>query len=155
MRRILGVLSIAFLLLAISPSLLVQPGLASPAPQAQKGSGSEALVKEAKSRIQEITLEQFTALKAADDKFMLIDVREDSEWQAGRVPGAVHISRGVLEFQIEAKVPQKDSKVVLYCRSGARAALAADSLQKLGYTKVYSLAGGFAAYQKAGLPTEK
>ena len=154
MRKIPWVLSIAFLLLAISPRLLVQRGLASPAPQAQKG-GYEALVKEAKSRIQEMTLEQFTALKGADDKFTLIDVREDSEWQAGRVPGAIHISRGVLEFQIEAKVPQKDSKVVLYCRSGARSALAADSLQKLGYTKVYSLAGGFSAYQKAGLPTEK
>ena len=155
MRKILWVLFIAFLLLAVSPSLLVQPVLASPAPQAQKGGGSEALVKEAKSRIQEITLEQFTALKGADDKFTLIDVREDSEWQAGRVPGAIHISRGVLEFQIDAKVPQKDSRVVLYCRSGSRSALAADTLQKLGYTKVYSLAGGFAAYQKAGLPTEK
>lgn len=155
MRRILYVLSIAFLLLTISPSLLVQPSLASPAPQAQKGGGSEALVKEAKSRIQEITLEQFTALKAADDKFTLIDVREDSEWQAGRVPGAIHISRGVLEFQIDAMVPQKDSKIVLYCRSGSRSALAADTLQKLGYTKVYSLAGGFSGYQKAGQPTEK
>ena len=155
MRRILYVLSIAFLLLAISLSLLVQPSLASPAPQAQKGGGSEALVKEAKSRIQEITLEQFTALKASHDKFTLIDVREDSEWQAGRVPGAIHISRGVLEFQIDAMVPQKNSKIVLYCRSGSRSALAADTLQKLGYTKVYSLAGGFSGYQKAGQPTEK
>ena len=155
MRRILYVLFIAFLLLAISPGLLTRPGLASPVPQTQKGGGSEALVKEAKSRIQEITLEQFTALKAADDKLTLIDVREDGEWQAGRVPGAIHISRGVLEFQIDAKVPQKDSKIVLYCRSGSRSALAADTLQKMGYTRVYSLAGGFSGYQKAGLPTEK
>lgn len=155
MRRTLWVLSIAFLMLAVSTSLLVQPGLAYPAPQAQKGGGYEALVKEAKSRIREMTLEQFTALKGANDKFTLIDVREDREWQDARVPGAIHISRGVLEFQIEAKVPEKDSKVILYCRSGARSALAADALQKLGYSQVYSLAGGFAAYQKAGLPTEK
>lgn len=114
-----------------------------------------ALVREAKAHIKEISAEEFKALAASNEKYTLIDVREDNEWAAGHATGAVHIGRGVLERDVEAKVPQRDAKVVVYCGGGFRSALAADTLQKMGYTNVASLAGGFMAYQKLGLPVEK
>jgi rhodanese-related sulfurtransferase len=99
--------------------------------------------------------EQLKKVAAAKEKYALIDVREDNEWAAGHAAGAMHISRGVLEKGIETSVPQRNAKIILYCHSGARSALAADTLQKMGYSDVYSLAGGFVAYEKSGLPLEK
>jgi rhodanese-related sulfurtransferase len=89
------------------------------------------------------------------EKLLLIDVREDTEWQAGHAASAIHIGRGTLESGIERAAPDKAQRVVLYCRSGSRSALAADTLQKMGYSNVFSLAGGFTGYQAAGLPSQK
>lgn len=112
------------------------------------------LVKDAKTRIKEINVDQYKE-QSASQKVVLIDVREDNEWSAGHAAGALHLSKGVIERDIESKVPDKDKKIVLYCGGGSRSALAADSLQKMGYTNVFSLDGGFSAYKKADLPTEK
>jgi len=119
------------------------------------GQNYQALVKEAKTRVKEVSVDQLKALQSSGDKFTLVDVREDSEWTAGHAAGALHLSRGVIERDIEGKLPQKDAKLVLYCHSGSRSALAADSLMKMGYSNVFSLAGGITAYQSAGLPVEK
>jgi rhodanese-related sulfurtransferase len=102
-----------------------------------------------------MNVDQLKTAKASGEKFTLIDVREDNEWTAGHATGAVHMSKGVIERDVEAKVPDKKTKLVLYCGSGARSALAADSLMKMGYSNVFSLAGGINAYQAAGLPVEK
>ena len=119
------------------------------------GPGYQTMVKDAKTRVKEMTAEQLKALKASGEKFTLVDVREDSEWSAGHAAAAVHISKGVIERDIETKAPRKDAKLVLYCGGGSRSALAADALMKMGYSNVYSLVGGMGAYQSAGLPTEK
>jgi len=127
-----------------------------PAPQHQApSSGYAALVKDAKTRIKEINVDEYKKLSTSGDKVLLVDVREDSEWTDGHAASAVHMSKGVIEREIESKVPKKDAKVVLYCGGGSRSALAADALQKMGYTNVFSLDGGFTAYKMAGLPTEK
>ena len=118
-------------------------------------SGYATLVKDAKTRIQEIKIDQYKKLSTSGEKFLLVDVREDNEWADGHAASAVHMGKGVIEREIESKVPQKDAKVVLYCGGGSRSALAADALQKMGYTNVFSLDGGFTAYKAAGLPTEK
>jgi rhodanese-related sulfurtransferase len=89
------------------------------------------------------------------DRFELLDVREDSEWQAGRVPGARHLGRGVLERDIERLIPDPSTEIVLYCGGGYRSALAADSLQQMGYTNVWSLAGGWRGWTESGLPTDE
>ncbi len=115
-------------------------------------SGYQALVKDAKTRIKEMDVDQLKALQSSGDKFLLIDVREGNEWTAGHASGAIHLSKGVIERDIESKVPQKDVKMVLYCGGGSRSALAADSLMKMGYSNVFSLAGGIGAYKTAGLP---
>jgi rhodanese-related sulfurtransferase len=114
-----------------------------------------ALVKDAKARIKEISVEDLKKLQATEAKFTLIDVREDNEWTAEHAAGATHIGRGILDRDIETKVPAKDAKLVLYCGGGSRSALAADALTKMGYTDVTSLSGGMRAYKSAGLPTEK
>ena len=118
-------------------------------------SGFTALVNDAKTRIQEMNVDQLKALQASGEKFTLIDVREDNEWGAGHATGAVHLSKGVIEREIEKAAPRKDAKLVLYCGGGSRSALATDSLMKMGYTNAFSLVGGLGAYSKAGLPTEK
>jgi len=118
-------------------------------------SGYQALVKDAKARIKEMDVNQLKTLQASGEKFVLIDVREDSEWNEGHAKGAMHLSRGIIERDIEPKVQQKDAKLILYCHSGSRSALAADSLMKMGYTNVFSLDGGFSAYKSASLPVEK
>jgi rhodanese-related sulfurtransferase len=114
-----------------------------------------ALVKDAKSRIQEIDIAGYQRLRAAGDEHVLIDTREDSEWAAGHAAGAIHLGKGIIERDIEGRVPQKDSKLVLYCGGGFRSALAADALRQMGYTNAISLDGGWKAYQESGLPTEK
>lgn len=125
-----------------------------PAPQ-PKETAYQALVQDAKTRVKEMNIDQLKALKAAGENVTLIDVREDGEWAAGHAVGAVHMSKGIIERDIETKVPQKNAKLVLYCGGGSRSALAADALMKMGYSNVVSLAGGMNAYKSAGLPTEK
>ena len=106
---------------------------------------------EAKTRIREISVQDIERTPLAPGT-VLIDVREAAEWRAGHAVGAIHISRGLLEGEIEEKVPDLNTPILLYCGSGNRSALAADSLQKMGYTNVTSLAGGFRDWQKARLP---
>jgi len=113
------------------------------------------LVNEAKSRVKETDMAGYKKMLADGSKPVLIDVREDSEWEAGHARGAIHVGKGVIERDIETKVPDKGAKLVLYCGGGFRSALAADSLQQMGYTDVISLDGGWGAYQKSGLPIEK
>jgi rhodanese-related sulfurtransferase len=113
------------------------------------------LVNEAKSRIKETDIAGYKKMLADGAKPVLIDVREDTEWAAGHAAGAVHLGKGVIERDIETKVPDKGAKLVLYCGGGFRSALAADALQQMGYIDVISLDGGWRAYQQSGLPIEK
>ena len=114
-----------------------------------------ALVNAAKSRIQEIDIAEYQRLRAANEAHVLIDTRENDEWEAGHAAGAVHLGKGIIERDIEAQVPQKDAKLVLYCGGGYRSALAADALRQMGYANAISLDGGWRAYQASGLPVEK
>ena len=113
-----------------------------------------ALVDDARTRIQETDAATVRARKEAGDDFVLVDVREESEWAAGHVPGAVHVGKGVIERDIEAAVPDADAEIVLYCGGGFRSALAADALREMGYSKVSSMDGGWRAWTEAGYPTE-
>lgn len=110
------------------------------------------LTLDAKSRIKEVTVAE--ALQRAADGATIVDVREDNEWEAGHARGAVHVGRGVIERDIVREVPDKGAELILYCGGGYRSALAADSLQKMGYTNVLSMAGGWTAWQQAEAPTE-
>lgn len=111
-----------------------------------------AIVADAKSRIRETTVEDVRADLDAGAEFVLIDTREDSEWNAAHAAGAVHLGKGVIERDIESAVPAETTKLVLYYGGGYRSALAADALQKMGYANVYSLAGGWRAWKAAGMP---
>jgi rhodanese-related sulfurtransferase len=113
------------------------------------------LVDDAKSRIKQIDIEGYKKMVAAKEPHVLVDTREDSEWADGHMAGAVHLSRGIIERDIETRYPDKTTKLVLYCGGGFRSALAADSLQKMGYTNVVSLDGGWRALKDSGLPLEK
>lgn len=117
--------------------------------------GFLALVDDAKMRVREIDVNGYGNLLAANAPHVLVDVREDSEWAAGHASGALHLSKGVIERDIEASVPDKGTKLILYCGGGYRSALAADALQKMGYRDVLSLAGGWRAYNAGGLPVDK
>ncbi len=112
------------------------------------------IVAASKSRIREVTAAEVLAACEAGCAPMLVDVREQSEWDAGRVAGAVHLSKGVIERDIEATVPDLDANMVLYCGGGYRSALAADALQQMGYTRVSSLAGGWRAWNAADGPVK-
>jgi rhodanese-related sulfurtransferase len=113
------------------------------------------LVTDAKGRVKECTVDEMRARQSAGEQFVLVDVREESEFAAGHVPGAVHIGKGVIERDIEAKVPDPHTPLVLYCGGGFRSALAADALQKMGYTNVISMDGGWRVWTQQGLPVEK
>ena len=113
------------------------------------------LVNDAKSRIRETDIAGYKKMLAQDEKVLLIDTREDSEWAAGHAAGALHLSKGIIERDIEAKVPDKQTPMVLYCGGGFRSALAADNLQKMGYQNAISLDGGWRAWQQSGLPVER
>jgi rhodanese-related sulfurtransferase len=113
------------------------------------------LVNEAKSRIQEIDIGGYQKMVADGHKPLLVDTREDSEWTAGHASNSLHLSKGIIERDIETKVPDKGALMVLYCGGGFRSALAADTLQKMGYTNVISLDGGWRAWQQAGMPVER
>ncbi|WP_439622600.1 rhodanese-like domain-containing protein [Gemmata sp.] len=121
----------------------------------QHAPGFLKIVADAKSRVRECSVDDVKARRAAGGSFVLVDVREDGEYAAGHAAGAVHIGKGVIERDIEAKVPDPATPIVLYCGGGFRSALAADALQKMGYANVVSMDGGWAAWVKAGLPTEK
>ena len=113
------------------------------------------LVEDSKTRIREI--DALSLLRKLEQKaaFRLIDVREADEYAAGRLPGAEHFSKGIIERDIETAVPDPNAEIVLYCGGGFRSALAAENLQKMGYTNVWSLAGGWREWLAAGHPTEK
>jgi rhodanese-related sulfurtransferase len=113
------------------------------------------LVNETKSRVKETNVADVQRRIDAGEKFVLVDVREDNEWAQGHVPGAVHLGKGIIERDIEARVPDTGAKVVLYCGGGFRSALVADNLQKMGYTNVESMDGGWRGWLEAGLPTTK
>ena len=114
-----------------------------------------SLVNDAKSRVPEIDIERYKGMVAACEPHLLIDTREESEWNAGHVKGAIHLGKGVIERDIETKVPDKTTKLVLYCGGGFRSALAADNLQKMGYRYAISLDGGWRALKESGLPVEQ
>ena len=113
------------------------------------------VVQDALTRVPEISIEELRQKQAGSDTFHFIDVREDNEWAAGRCQGSVHIGRGVLERDIETAIPDPQADIVLYCGGGFRSALAADSLQKMGYTRVTSLAGGIRRWRELGLPEDR
>jgi rhodanese-related sulfurtransferase len=115
------------------------------------------IVDDAKTRIREMNASALLGKIQSDQKpaFRLIDVREADEYAAGRIPGAEHFSKGIIERDIETAVPDPNSEIVLYCGGGFRSALAADNLQKMGYKNVWSLAGGWREWTAGGHPTEK
>ncbi|MDB5106324.1 MAG: hypothetical protein JWP91_4013 [Fibrobacteres bacterium] len=112
------------------------------------------IVRDAKSRIREIGLAEVKRKLDAGERFQLVDVREESEWAKGRLPGARHLGKGILERDVEKAIPDPGTEIVLYCGGGFRSALAADNLQKMGYTKVLSMDGGFRGWTEAGYPTQ-
>jgi rhodanese-related sulfurtransferase len=133
-----------------------QPAQANSPAAGPAGNGYfQTLVKEAKTRIREIQPGQLRNAQEAAPAAVVVDVREDNEWNKSRIPGAIHVGRGVLESRIEAQIPQKSTPVIVYCQSGNRSAVSADVLAKMGYANVSSLAGGIAAYQAAGLPVDQ
>ncbi len=112
------------------------------------------IVRDAKQRIRETDVGTVRERLERGDRFHLVDVREESEWARGHLPGAEHMSKGVIERDIERRVPELDAEIVLYCGGGFRSALAADNLQKMGYRNVLSMDGGFRGWKEAGLPIE-
>ena len=112
------------------------------------------IVNDAKSRIKEVTVAETRERLAANRKGLLIDVREDHEWNAAHAAGAIHLGKGIIERDIEATAPDKSTELVLYCGGGYRSALAADVLQNMGYTNVWSMAGGWKAWKESGAPVE-
>jgi rhodanese-related sulfurtransferase len=113
-----------------------------------------ALVDAARKQVQECTIEDMLRRRAAGEKFLLLDVREESEWAKSRIPGAVHLGKGILERDIEERVPDPATPMVLYCGGGYRSALAAVNLQLMGYTAVVSMDGGFRGWCDRGLELE-
>ena len=117
---------------------------------AKHSPGFLAIVDDARSRIRECTVSDVAEWQAANESFRLIDVREESEWHRGHLPGAEHLGKGIIERDIEERIPDHAEKIVLYCGGGYRSALAADNLQKMGYTNVLSMDGGFRDWKNAG-----
>lgn len=113
------------------------------------------LVNDAKSRVREIDIAGYRKMVAATEPHILVDTREESEWAAGHVKGALHLGKGVIERDIETQVPDKATTLVLYCGGGFRSALVADNLQKMGYSNAISLDGGWRALKESDLPLEK
>ena len=113
------------------------------------------IVDDARSRVRETTVDEVKARLDRKDKFVLVDVREDREFDADHVAGAVHLGKGVIERDIEAKYPALDTPLVLYCGGGFRSAMAADNLQKMGYTNVISMDGGIREWREKAYPLEK
>jgi len=110
------------------------------------------LVAEAKTRVKETNVADVKRTIDGGERFLLVDVREDNEWASGHIPGAVHMGRGIIERDIEVQVPETSTKMILYCGGGFRSALVADNLQKMGYTNVESMDGGWRGWVSSGLP---
>ena len=108
------------------------------------------LVNDAKTRIREVTVAETQQRMRENNDVKLIDVREDNEWDAAHAAGAMHLGKGIIERDIETAVPDKNTELILYCGGGYRSALAADALQKMGYTNVFSMAGGWKAWKESG-----
>ena len=113
------------------------------------------LVNDAKTRVPEIDMAAYQKMRDAGLAHVLVDTREESEWAAGHVTGAVHLSKGIIERDIETKVPDKDTRLILYCGGGFRSALVADNLRQMGYTQAISLDGGWRVLKDSGLALEK
>ena len=113
------------------------------------------LVNDAKTRVKECTVTDVRRLRETAEPFHLIDVREDSEWASAHAAGALHLGKGIIERDIVRTIPDKNARLVLYCGGGFRSALAADNLQKMGYTNVESMDGGWRGWLDAGYPTQK
>jgi rhodanese-related sulfurtransferase len=113
------------------------------------------LVNSVRVNVRECTVQDVKSRQEGGDSFVLIDVREDNEWQAGHLPGAEHLGKGIIERDIEERFPNVDAELVLYCGGGFRSALAAETLQKMGYTNVISMDGGFRGWKDAGYPIVK
>ncbi len=113
------------------------------------------IVDDAKSRVKQTDALAVLARVKKGEKLLLVDVREDSEWAKGRVAGALHLGKGVIERDVEAAIPDKKIEVILYCGGGFRSALSADNLQKMGYKNVLSMDGGWRSWCEAGGPVEK
>jgi len=120
----------------------------------QHAPGFLRLVEDARARIREVSVAAVHEQLARSPRLHLLDVREHEEWRRGHLPGAHHLCKGILERDIEDMVPDPGAEIVLYCGGGFRSALAADALQKMGYTRVVSMAGGWRAWTEAGLPVD-
>ncbi len=112
------------------------------------------IVDDAKSRVLECTVQDVKKRREQGEEFHLIDVREDHEFHLGRIPGALHLGKGIIERDVESKIPDSTAWLILYCGGGFRSALAADNLQKMGYTQVISMDGGFSGWKAAGYEIE-
>jgi rhodanese-related sulfurtransferase len=121
----------------------------------QHNEGFLKLVQDAKSRVRQNTPADVIKKMEAKEPFHLVDVREDNEYEAGHIQGAIHVGKGVLERDIEKRIPDKDAEIVLYCGGGYRSALAADTLQKMGYRNVVSMDGGWRSWKENEFPVEK
>jgi rhodanese-related sulfurtransferase len=121
----------------------------------QHSPGFLAIVQDAKKRVKETNVGEVRARLERKETFHLIDVREESEYAAGHVPGAIHLGKGVIERDIEKRIPDPNAPIVLYCGGGFRSALAADNIQKMGYKNVLSMDGGWTGWQQAGNPVER
>jgi rhodanese-related sulfurtransferase len=121
----------------------------------QHAEGFLKLVNEAKTRVKEENFRETKKRMDAGEKFILVDTREHSEWARGHLPGAIHLSKGIIERDIEKAIPDKNATIVLYCGGGYRSALAADNLQKMGYRNVISMDGGWRGWTEADFPTVK
>jgi len=113
------------------------------------------IVEDAKKRIREVTIDEVKAKLDRKEKFVLVDVREESEYAADHLPGAVHLGKGTIERDVEDRVPDQNTPMVLYCGGGFRSALAADNLQKMGYTHVLSMDGGIRGWREQGFALTK
>jgi rhodanese-related sulfurtransferase len=112
------------------------------------------LVNDAKSRVRETTPEEVRHRQETGESFHFVDVREDNEWERGRALGAMHLSKGIIERDIETAIPNPDEEIVLYCGGGYRSALAADALARMGYSNVISMDGGWKRWRELGYPVE-
>jgi len=113
------------------------------------------LVNDAKKKVKETNVADVQRRADAGEQFVLVDVREDNEWANGHIPGAIHLGKGIIERDIEQVVPETSAKLILYCGGGFRSALVADNLQKMGYSNVESMDGGWRGWTSAGLPIAK
>jgi rhodanese-related sulfurtransferase len=112
------------------------------------------LVNDAKANVKELTIAETLARIEKDPSINLIDVREDREWALGHITGAVHMGKGIIERDVEKKIPDKNAEIILYCGGGFRSALSAEALGKMGYTNVYSMDGGWREWVEAGNPVD-